>query len=222
MNKKLLTTLALIPIVALLLVTPVSAGINWADVILLNSFLQNSDSYDIVWDGPSRGDRLWFTASKNAPSAISNIDVNNLGNVDFLSYERYDSRDLTGSSPYSSYRSSSYNYPRTSSYSPYNRYGSGGSFSKNTYERLVVDNTASNLAGHSVEETGILAASNVEKTRLLANRDVEISRLETTDSITETLARYDVEKTRVLAEHDLAKTYYQVYNPYLAHWNQGY
>ncbi len=130
-----------LPILAIFLASAVSASGELLRLLALNELLSKSDSYDIIWDGPSRGDRLFFTASKNPPSAISNLNANN---VDFLIYQRNDIRDYSRFS-YSSSRYSPYSY-----YNSYNRYPNYGfpyrsSFGDTRYfrdnsERLIIDN----------------------------------------------------------------------------------
>jgi|SRR3989344_5909720 len=191
---KFVGLLALFILAGALMTQPVSAGNDLLKLSILEDILSNADSYEIVWDGPAKGKSLYFTAYKEKPSVLSDIDLTNQ-EFDVFSYEKvnersYDSNRQTGYNRYWP------NYQR-SSYSNYYRDSS---------ERVYIDNTLSNLAAQRVKEVEIataggvintynLARANTANTRTLAGRDVQIA---------DTLTKGETERTRINAGRDIA------------------
>ena len=141
-KTKLGLVLSFILFASILFVTPVSAG-EFTRLLLLNDLLTRSNDYDIVWEGPYKGGNaiITFSGGKSS-SALSDLNVD-ANNVDVLRYERANVR---------AYGSTSYSYPRYSSYGGYYSYPRGryGSFGNRNYfrdnsERLFIDNTVSNM-----------------------------------------------------------------------------
>ncbi|MFH1425228.1 MAG: hypothetical protein ABIG28_00660 [archaeon] len=143
-NKKILLTIALLPLFLIAFTSSVSAGLDWKGLMALDHFMKQADSYDVVWDGPSQGDKLFVSLHKDKPSPLSNVDLNK---VDYLNYERYDSSNYQTSNRYTP------NYwGRQSNYQPYNYQRTGSSnYANNNYERLTVDNTISNINKYANE-----------------------------------------------------------------------
>ena len=115
--RKFVGLLALFVLAGALLTQPVSAGNDLLKLSMLENILSNADSYEIVWDGPAKGKSLYFTAYKEKPSVLSDIDITNQ-EFDVFSYEKVNERSYNSNrAGYNRYWP---NYQR-SSYSNYYR-----------------------------------------------------------------------------------------------------
>jgi len=199
-SKKILIALTLIPLLLIASTGFVSAGLSWKNLAMIESIARSSESYDIVWDGPSQGGPLFIHLRKDKPSSIPEIDASS---VDYFSYERNNVADFStsrGSVP-RQYGSGGYGYG-------YRSYGSGYNV-RNHYadnsERLVIENSLNNQGRHEVQKTGIIVAGNVLNTNTLARASVENNRInaERDVNIKEISSDGDVEGSRIQAERDV-------------------
>lgn len=130
-KTKIAVIFTLILFASIFLTANVSAGSSWKRIAIFENLLDRSSSYDIIWEGPYQGGTLFVNLRSDQPSILTTLG-GDLSSVDRLTYERRDNTRYSSRNTGSSFRSW-----RSSTFGD-------RSYSRNSYERLTIDNSRTN------------------------------------------------------------------------------
>lgn len=141
-NKTVLSLIVGLALVFAIAAPMVSAG--WKELYVANTVLQNSDNYDIVWQGPYKGGTLFVSSNGGkGNSALDGVDLN--GDYDVLTYQKNNYVDYSGygNTGYGrSYNPGLYRVGFSNYRSNYGSYNTN--YASDRSETLVIDKTNSN------------------------------------------------------------------------------